>query len=111
MKWKVAAVVLLLAVGVGNAGYVVLAPGGNARAQSQYLTAAVSRGNVVQQVVATGSVRSAATYNLAFGSDPVLSTGSSSSSTASSASANASSASSSSGGWLVTKVNVAVGDR
>ena len=83
MKWKVAAVVLLLAVGLGTAGFVVLAPGGNARAQSQYLTAAVSRGNVTQQVVATGSVRSAATYNLAFGSDPVLSTSTSSSSSSS----------------------------
>src|SRR6266487_3388124 len=104
MKWKVAAVVLLLAVGVGTAGYVVLAPGGNARSQSQYLTAAVSRGNVTQQVVATGSVRSAATYNLAFGADPVLSTStasgsssssSSSSSSTSSSASNASSASSS----------------
>jgi multidrug resistance efflux pump len=109
MKWKVAAVVLLLAVGLGTAGYVVLSPGGNSRAQSQYLTAAVSRGNVTQQVVATGTVRSAATYNLAFGSDPVLSTTtSSSSSTASSASSNASNGSSSS--WLVTDVKVAVGD-
>ena len=114
MKWKVAAVVLLLAVGLGTAGYVVIAPGGNARSQSQYLTAAVSRGDVTQQVVATGSVRSAATYNLAFGSDPVLSTStasSSSSSSASSAAASSASANaSSSGSWLVTKVEVGVGD-
>ncbi len=115
MKWKVAAVVLLLAVGLGTAGFVVLAPGGNARAQSQYLTAAVSRGNVTQQVVATGSVRSAATYNLAFGSDPVLSTSTSSSSSSSSASssnaASSNTGNGSSSSWLVTKVNVAVGDR
>jgi len=111
MKWKVAAVVLLLAVGLGTAGFVVLAPGANSRAQSQYLTAAVSRGNVTQQVVATGSVRSAATYNLAFGSDPVLTTSSSSSSsTASSASSSAGNGGTSSSSWLVNKVNVAVGD-
>ena len=114
MKWKVAAVVLLLAVGLGTAGFVVLAPGSNSRAQSQYLTAAVSRGNVTQQVVATGSVRSAATYNLAFGSDPVLSTSTSSSSSSSTATSTSSSAANngtSSSSWLVTKVNVAVGDR
>jgi multidrug efflux pump subunit AcrA (membrane-fusion protein) len=115
MKWKLAAVVLLLAVGLGTAGFVVLAPGSNARGQSQYLTAAVSRGNVTQQVVATGSVRSAATYNLAFGSDPVLSTSTSSTSSSSSASSastsNSSGGNGSSGSWLVTRVNVAVGDR
>jgi hypothetical protein len=32
MKWKVAAVVLLLAVGLGTAGYVVIAPGRECRA-------------------------------------------------------------------------------
>jgi multidrug efflux pump subunit AcrA (membrane-fusion protein) len=99
MKWKVAAVVLLLAVGVGTVGFVLFAPGGNGQAQSQFLTATVSRGNVTQQVVATGSVRSAATYSLAFGSDPVLS--------ASTAGTGGSSA----GSWLVTGVTVAVGDR
>jgi multidrug efflux pump subunit AcrA (membrane-fusion protein) len=121
MKWKMAAVVLLLAVGLGTAGFVVLAPGSNASGQTQYLTAAVSRGNVTQQVVATGSVRSAATYDLAFGSDPVLSVSSSSSSNTSSSTASSSSTSASSSSnansntatasWLVTTVNVAVGDR
>ncbi len=108
MKWKLAAVVLLLAVGLGTVGFVLFAPGGNAQAQNQFLTAAVSRGNVTQQVVATGSVRSAATYNLAFGSDPVLSTGTGSSSSSASSNAASSGASSS---WLVTDVKVAVGDR
>ncbi len=91
--------VLLLAVGLGTVGFVLFAPGGGSQAQNQFLTAAVSRGNVTQQVVATGSVRSAATYDLAFGSDPVLSTSA------------ASSSGSSSGTWLVTEVTVAVGDR
>ena len=108
-KGKVAAVVLLLAVGLGTVGYVLFAPGGNAQAQSQFLTAAVSLGNVTQQVVATGSVRSATTYSLAFGSDPVLSTSTASTSSASSAST--SNAGSSSGTWLVKDVAVAVGDR
>ena len=109
MKWKVAAVVLLLAVGVGTVGFVLIAPGGNAGAQSQFLTAAASLGNVTQQVVATGSVRSGATYNLAFGSDPVLSTATSS--TSSSSASSASSSGSSAGSWLVTGVTAAVGDR
>ena len=65
MKVKVAAVTLLLAVGLGTVGYALFGSGGNSAAQNQFLTAAVSRGNVTQQVVATGSVRSAATYNLA----------------------------------------------
>jgi RND family efflux transporter, MFP subunit len=115
MKWKVAAVVLLLAVGLGTVGFVLFAPGGNAQAQNQFLTAAVTRGNVTQQVVATGSVRSAATYNLAFGSDPVLSSSTSSSSSSSSSSASStssgSSGGSSAGTWLVKGLTVAVGDR
>ncbi|MEA2608585.1 MAG: hypothetical protein QOJ75_828 [Chloroflexota bacterium] len=115
MKVKVAAVVLLLAIGLGTVGFVVLAPGGNAQSQTSFLTASVTRGTVAQQVVATGSVRSSATYNLAFGSDPVLSTSTTSTSSSSSAS-NASTASSagsggSSGTWLVTGITVAVGDR
>jgi multidrug efflux pump subunit AcrA (membrane-fusion protein) len=109
MKWKVAAVVMLLAVGVGTVGFVLFAPGGNGQARSQFLTAAVSRGNVTQQVVATGSVRSAATYSLAFGSDPVLST--STTSTSSSSASTAGASGSSAGSWLVTGVTVAVGDR
>jgi multidrug efflux pump subunit AcrA (membrane-fusion protein) len=111
MNWKVAAVVLLLAVGLGTVGYVLFAPGGNSAAQSQFLTAAVSRGNVTQQVVATGSVRSAATYNLAFGADPVLSASTSSSSSSSASSASSASSGASSGSWLVKSVVVAVGDR
>ena len=109
MKWKVAAVVLLLAVGLGTVGFVLFAPGSSSQAQNQFLTAAVSRGNVTQQVVATGSVRSAATYNLAFGSDPVLSTSTNSATTSSASTA--SSGGSSSGTWLVKDVAVAVGDR
>jgi multidrug efflux pump subunit AcrA (membrane-fusion protein) len=109
MKWKVAAVLLLLTVGLGTVGYVLFVPGSSGSGASAYLTAAVSRGNVTQQVVATGSVQSAATYDLAFGSDPVLSTSSSSSSISSSSSSSSSATSSTS--WLVKDVSVGVGDR
>jgi multidrug efflux pump subunit AcrA (membrane-fusion protein) len=97
MKLKVAAVIVLLAVGVGTAGWVILAPGGNTGATSQYLTAEVTRSTVAQEVVATGSARSALTYDLAFGSDPVVSGGSTTAGQA--------------GTWLVDSVAVGVGDR
>ncbi|HEX5148687.1 MAG TPA: HlyD family efflux transporter periplasmic adaptor subunit [Candidatus Limnocylindrales bacterium] len=96
MKLKVATVIVLLAIGVGTAGWVVLAPGGNGAAASQYLTAAVTRTTVADQVVATGSARSAVTYDLAFGSEPVLSGGATAGGAAS---------------WLVEDVRVGVGDR
>ena len=96
MKLKVAAVIGLLAIGLGTAGWVVLAPGSNAGATSQYLTSTVSRTTVADEVVATGSARSAVTYDLAFGSDPVVSG-------ATGAGAGTS--------WLVESVSVGVGDR
>ena len=100
MKWKVAAVVALLAVGLGTTGFVLFAPGGNDRGQIQYLTAPVSRGNVTQQVVATGSLRSAAIFDLAFGSDPVLATDGGAGGSGGSGTT-----------WLVQSVAVAVGAR
>ena len=96
MKLKVAAVIVLLAIGVGTAGWVVLAPGSNSGVASQYLTAAVTRTTVADQVVATGSARSAVTYDLAFGSDPVVSGGA---------------AAAGGGTWLVDSVAVGVGDK
>lgn len=103
MKWKMLAVILLLAIGLGTAAYVVLAPGGGSQGGTSYLSAAVTRTTVERQVVATGNVVSAATYNLVFGSEPVLSTGTTTASTASG-----------SGGtsvtWAVKTVVVAPGD-
>jgi RND family efflux transporter MFP subunit len=96
MKLKVAAVIGLLAIGLGTAGWVVLAPGSNAGSTSQYLTSTVSRTTVADEVVATGSARSAVTYDLAFGSDPVLSGGTGAGAGTS---------------WLVESVSVGVGDR
>jgi RND family efflux transporter MFP subunit len=97
MKLKVAAVILLLVIGTGTAGWVLLAPGGNAGAGSQYLTSAVTRTTVADEVVATGSARAAVTYDLAFGSEPVVSGGSTLAGAGSS--------------WLVEDVSVGVGDR
>lgn len=100
MKWKVAAVLTLLAVGLGTAGYVILAPGANSGTRSQFLTATVARQDVVQQVVATGNAQAAVVFNLAFGTDPVVSTGSATTG-----------AGGAGGTWLVKTVAVAVGDR
>jgi len=99
MKWKVAAVVALLVVGLGTTGLVILAPGANNGGQPQYLTSTVRRANVTQQVVATGSLRSAAIFDLAFGADPTLATD-----------AGATGTGASGVSWLVTSVSVAVGD-
>jgi len=96
MKLKLAAVIVLLAIGTGTVGWVLLAPGGDSGATSEYLTAAATRTTVAEQVVATGSARASVTYDLAFGSDPVLSGGA---------------AAATGGTWLVESVAVGVGDR
>jgi HlyD family secretion protein len=95
MKLKLAAVIVLLAIGTGTVGWVLLAPGSDGGATSDYLTAAATRTSVAEQVVATGNARAAVTYDLAFGSDPVLSGGA---------------AAATGGTWLVETVAVAVGD-
>ena len=99
MKLKLLALVVLLAVGVGA---VVFAMGGIAAAggdATRYLTAQVTRGTVTQDVSATGSVASSASYALAFGQDVQV--------------ASSSSSSSSSGGsttWHVDKLDAKLGD-
>jgi macrolide-specific efflux system membrane fusion protein len=98
MKLKLLALVVLLAVGVGA---VVIAMGGIAAAGSdrtRYLTAQVTRGNVTQDVSATGTVAASASYALAFGQDAQL------------ASASSSSSSGGSTTWHVDKLDVKVGD-
>jgi macrolide-specific efflux system membrane fusion protein len=99
MSWRVLVAALLIVVGVGAVGLVVLGPTLGARDAPQYLTAAATRTNVVQQAVATGSVSAHATYGLAFGEQPQLVT--------------ASSSSASGGGsttWRALTVRVKVGD-
>ena len=71
MKLRLAAVILLLAVGAGAVGYTVFGIGAAPPSTSQYLTARVARQDVVNQIVATGSVSATASYTLAFGSAPV----------------------------------------
>ena len=97
MKWKAVAVVALLAVGMGTTGFVIISPGGPGTVQ--YLTSTVTRTTVAAQVAASGSIRWAATYDLAFGASPVLETGV------------PASAGSGATTWLVESVAVKPGDR
>lgn len=100
MKLKVLAIVALLAVG-GAAVFVAL--GGlprNAAAATTYLTATAAVGDVSDDVAATGSVASAATWSLVFGAVPTTGTVSSS----------GSSNGGSTGTWTVKDVRVKVGD-
>jgi membrane fusion protein, macrolide-specific efflux system len=96
MKLKILAIVGLAVVGIGAA---VVAVGGlpsGKAATTQYLTGAVATGNVTQEVAATGSVASSASYGVAFGS-PAHLTG-------------AAAAASGSTTWTTTDVKVKVGD-
>ncbi|MFL5674584.1 MAG: efflux RND transporter periplasmic adaptor subunit [Chloroflexota bacterium] len=98
MKLKILAIVALAVVGIGA---VVVAAGGLPKsnaATTQYLTGTVQTGDVTDEVAATGTVATSASYGLAFGSPAHL----------------ASSTADSSGGgsttWTVTEVKPKVGD-
>ena len=69
--WWIATAVLVV-VGLGVAGYAILGPGFAARTQVQYLSATASVADVEAQVVATGTLQSASTLVLAFGSPAVV---------------------------------------
>ena len=99
MRLKIIAAVLLLVVGVGAVGFVLIGPSFGGAASSSLLTAQATRTNVVDQVVATGSLAPAAVYGLAFGQVPTLVSGSSSSSSSGSGSVV----------WPVKTVSVVVG--
>jgi len=99
MKWKVLAIVVLLAGGGLAVGASLGAFGTPAAAATNYLTAKAAVADVVAEVAATGTVVPSAAYGLAFGSEAVVVTGSSSGIGASTIT------------WPVTKVSVAVGDR
>jgi macrolide-specific efflux system membrane fusion protein len=111
MKLRLAAVILLLAVGAGAVGYTFLGIGAAPSSNSQYLTAQVARQDVVDQIVATGSVSATASYTLAFGSAPAEQAGSTGASTSGTSSSASSAGSSTSATWIADKVSVAVGDR
>ncbi len=96
MRLSLAAVALLL-VGVGAVIVALVAPSFAASPSISYLTAAVVRQTVVKSVAATGQVVPSATYALSFGSPPRLVLGTSGS------------AAGSTGDWLVTEVDVVVG--
>ena len=82
MRLKLLAVVLLFAIGVGAAGFVVFGPTLGSTDGSRYITATATRQDVVASAVATGSVGPSATYGLAFGRDPAIAGTSSNSSAA-----------------------------
>jgi macrolide-specific efflux system membrane fusion protein len=96
MKLKILAIVALAVIGIGA---VVVAAGGlpsSAAASTKYLTGTVQTGDVTDEVAATGTVATSASYGLAFGSPPHLATDTDA--------ANGSST------WTVTEVKPKVGD-
>lgn len=97
MKTKLIVVLALAVVGVGA---VVVAMGGlpaSTAAATEYLTAQASKGDVTEDVAATGTIAAAERYGLVFGADPYLVTADA---TAPQVSAT----------YPVTKVDVKVGD-
>lgn len=105
MKWKVLAIVVLLAGGgVAVAGSFGVF-GASASAATSYLTAQASVADVVDQVAATGTIAATTTYGLAFGETAHPSAASSSSSSSSNSGSGNSSVT-----WPVSTVKVKVGD-
>lgn len=105
MRLKLFAIVVLLVVG-GAAVAVstgMLTPA--ATNATSLLTAAASVTDVTDEIAATGAVEAAAQYELAFGTAPVETAGSSTSDSTASSNALASSIE-----WPVTEVKVAAGD-
>ena len=99
MKLKILAIVALGVVGVGAAFVAVGGLPASAASTTRYLTGAVATGDVTNDVAATGSVASSASYGVSFGAPAHLAgataaTGSSSGSTT----------------WRVTTLKVKVGD-
>ena len=95
MKLKILAIVVLAAVGVGAAFVAVGGLPASAADTSEYLTGAATTGDVADEVAATGTVATSASYGLAFGAPAHLA--------GDDAAAGATT-------WPVTDVKVAVGD-
>ena len=106
MKFKLLAIVALLAGG----GLAIAASlgtfGASATAASTFLTAQAAVADVVNQVAATGTVAPTTTYSLAFGAAPSTTAVASSSSSSSSSAQGSSTVT-----WPVKTVAVKVGDR
>ena len=98
MKTRLLLILVLVAAG-GAAIFVSIGglPGAATASASDYLTAPVTTGDVTDQVAATGSIASDASYALGFGAAPVLVTDTSSTPQAGS------------GTWRVAEVPVKVG--
>ena len=99
MRLKVVAIVLLLVV--GGAALVVTLGGfpRSAAASTTFLTATATVADVSDDVAATGAIASAASWDLAFGADPVPASDSSDSA-----------GQTDTGTWTVSDLKVAVGD-
>lgn len=107
MRLKIAAIVVLLAVGGGAVAVAAGALTPAATNATTLLTATAAVTDVTDEIAATGTVQAASQYDLAFGAPATETDGSSAS--ASSASSNSSPTGSVT--WPVTAVKVAVGDQ
>jgi RND family efflux transporter MFP subunit len=72
MKVKLAAVLVLGAVGVGALVYSFGGLNANAASATQYLTSDATVGDVTDDVAATGTIQAEARYGVLFGADPYL---------------------------------------
>jgi HlyD family secretion protein len=103
MSWRTVGAIALIVVGVGAVSIAVFGPTLGKSQTTQYITSQAATTNVVDQAVADGTLAAARTYGLSFGADPHLVDSSSSSSSSGSGSG--------SGTWLVSQVNVKVGQQ
>ena len=68
MKLKILAIVALAVVGIGAAFVALGGLPASASATTQYLTGAVTTGDVSEDVAATGTLAATASYGVSFGS-------------------------------------------
>ncbi len=108
MRLKILGALALVVVGVAAVGLTMFSPVFGSTQSQQYLTAQVTRTNVVQQVVATGSVSAQTTYGLNFGRVPTVTNGSTTSASSSSSGSGGTSGAST---WIVATLNAKVGQR
>lgn len=100
MKWKVAAVIVLLAIGGGAVAFAITGGlGGGATSGPTWITAAATTTDVAETAVANGTLERATTFLLDFGSAPTVAVGGSTSGSAGGSTT-----------WPVTEVMVEVGD-
>jgi macrolide-specific efflux system membrane fusion protein len=98
MKTKLVVALALGAVGVGALVYSFGMLGTGSAATTEYLTTTAAIGDVTEDVAATGTLETTASYGLVFGADPYLVEGDDAGPTSETT-------------WPVTDVAVAVGDR